>query len=194
MLNNLSETASAYSTRRTVRGSPLKQDFLNLEKRWLDLAQSFRFGEQLTDFTNEANRKASATITPFLQGQAFRSRNRSSCGKCVSYDVRGAWIEQPGRRHDPISCRKDHRIGEAWFKKSDRVAFGRAQGIWVISPPAASHRRDLPRNRRDGCQSANDSRAGCNAKTVGGSSLRARDISTEPHACGGRSAYCDVDS
>jgi hypothetical protein len=49
----------------------LEQDFLNLEKRWLDLARSFQFGEQLTDFTNEANRKASATITPFLQAQAF---------------------------------------------------------------------------------------------------------------------------
>jgi hypothetical protein len=25
----------------------------------------------MTDFTNEANRKASARITPFLQGQSF---------------------------------------------------------------------------------------------------------------------------
>ena len=49
-------------------GSTLKQDFLNLEKRWLDLA---RRGEQLTDFTREANRKASVPITPFLQGQGF---------------------------------------------------------------------------------------------------------------------------
>jgi len=48
-------------------GSRLKQDFLNLEKRWLDLARSFQLG----DFTNEANRKASERITPFLQGQAF---------------------------------------------------------------------------------------------------------------------------
>ena len=28
-------------------------------------------GEQLTDFTNEAKRRASAPITPFLQGQAY---------------------------------------------------------------------------------------------------------------------------
>ena len=53
-------------------GSRLKQDFLNLEKRWLDLSRSFQLGEQLTDFTNEANRKASERITPFLQGQARR--------------------------------------------------------------------------------------------------------------------------
>src|SRR5262249_58988749 len=52
-------------------GSRLKQDFLNLEKRWLDLSRSFQFGELPTDFTNEANRKARAPITPFLQGQAF---------------------------------------------------------------------------------------------------------------------------
>src|SRR5262249_34291870 len=52
-------------------GSRLKQDFLNLEKRWLDLSRSFELGERLTDFTNEANRKASARITPLLQAQAF---------------------------------------------------------------------------------------------------------------------------
>jgi len=28
-------------------------------------------GEQLTDFTNEAKRRTSTPITPFLQGQAF---------------------------------------------------------------------------------------------------------------------------
>src|SRR5262249_46151620 len=50
---------------------------------------------------------------------------------------RGAWIERPGRRYDPTRGRKDHRIGEAWSQNSDRVASGRDQGIWVISPPAA---------------------------------------------------------
>jgi len=38
-------------------GSTLKQDFLNLEKRWLDLARSFQLGEQLTEFTSEAKRR-----------------------------------------------------------------------------------------------------------------------------------------
>ena len=42
-----------------------------MEKRWLDLARSFQFDEQLTDFTREANRKASVPITPFLQDRAF---------------------------------------------------------------------------------------------------------------------------
>ena len=41
---------------------------------------------------------------------------------------------RPGRRHDPTRGRKDHRIGEARIKKFNRVASGRDQGIWVISP------------------------------------------------------------
>ena len=80
MLNNLSEQirnclqhAEDCACRAAAEpdGSTLKQDFLNLEKRWLDLARSFQLGEQLTEFTNEAKRNASARITPFLQDQAF---------------------------------------------------------------------------------------------------------------------------
>jgi hypothetical protein len=80
MLNNLSEKirnclqhAEECARRAAAEpdGSTLKQDFLNLEKRWLDLSRSFQLGEQLTDFTNEAKRKTSARITPLLQGQAF---------------------------------------------------------------------------------------------------------------------------
>jgi hypothetical protein len=32
-------------------GSPYRQDFLRLEKRWLELARSFEFGESLDTFT-----------------------------------------------------------------------------------------------------------------------------------------------
>src|SRR5215471_12623633 len=80
MLNTLSEHTReclqhaedcARKAAEQPNGSRLKQDFLNLEKRWLELSRSFQLGERLTDFTNEANRKASAPITPFLQGQAF---------------------------------------------------------------------------------------------------------------------------
>src|SRR5262249_9546052 len=80
MLNNLSEQTReclqhaedcARKAAEQPDGSRLKQDFLNLEKRWLDLSRGFQLGEQLTDFTNEANRNASARITPFLQAQAF---------------------------------------------------------------------------------------------------------------------------
>ena len=80
MLNNPSEQireclqhAEDYARKAAEQpdGSRLKQDFLNFEERWLDLARSFQSGEQLTGFTNEAKRRASAPITPFLQGQAF---------------------------------------------------------------------------------------------------------------------------
>ena len=82
MLNNLSEQIRkclehaedcAREAAALPNGSPVKQDYLNLEKRWFSLARSFELGEQLTDFTNEAKRRASAPITPFLQGQAFDS-------------------------------------------------------------------------------------------------------------------------
>jgi hypothetical protein len=58
----------------------LKQDFLDKERRWLMLAQSYDFTERLSDFSDEAKRKAgnlysdgqrAAPITPFLQGQAY---------------------------------------------------------------------------------------------------------------------------
>ena len=80
MLNNLSEQIReclqhaedcAREAAAQPKGSPVKQDYLNLEKRWFDLARSFELGEQPTDFTNKAKRRASAPITPFLQGQAF---------------------------------------------------------------------------------------------------------------------------
>jgi hypothetical protein len=76
MLNNLSEQIReclehaedcAREASAQPNGSPVKQDYLNLEKRWFDLARSFELGEQPTDF----KRRASAPITPFLQGQAF---------------------------------------------------------------------------------------------------------------------------
>jgi hypothetical protein len=34
-------------------GSPFRQDFLQLEKRWLELARSIEFGEQLYSFTKK---------------------------------------------------------------------------------------------------------------------------------------------
>jgi hypothetical protein len=80
MLNNLSEQIReclehaedcAREAAAQPNGSPVKQDYLNLEKRWFDLARSFELGKQPTDFTNEAKRRASAPITPLLQGQAF---------------------------------------------------------------------------------------------------------------------------
>ena len=33
-------------------GSPLREDFLKLERRWLGLARSIEFADQLEDFSN----------------------------------------------------------------------------------------------------------------------------------------------
>ncbi len=58
----------------------LKQDFLDKERRWLMLAQSYDFTQRLGDFSDDAKRKAdnlysdsqrAAPITPFLQDRAF---------------------------------------------------------------------------------------------------------------------------
>jgi|GraSoiStandDraft_30_1057271.scaffolds.fasta_scaffold458350_2 hypothetical protein len=62
-------------------GSPLKQDFLYLEKNWRSLARSYQSGEQRTDFTNEPKRQASAPTTPFLSGQAFDPETIEAMGK-----------------------------------------------------------------------------------------------------------------
>jgi hypothetical protein len=141
MLNNLSEqirkclehAEDCAHKAAAQTDQKLKQDFLDLERRWLVLVQSYEFTQRLGDFSDEAQRKADnlqsdspprRTDHTALAGSGVRSRNRSSYSKCFSYDVRGAWVEQPGRRHDPTSCRKDHRIGERRIKKSDRVAFG----------------------------------------------------------------------
>jgi hypothetical protein len=58
----VSKSASAYGTRRNARKKPLsyrtalpfRQDFLQLEKRWLELARSIEFGEQLDSFTKNS--------------------------------------------------------------------------------------------------------------------------------------------
>jgi predicted RNA-binding Zn-ribbon protein involved in translation (DUF1610 family) len=49
-------------------GSPFRQEFLQLEKRWLELAGSIEFGDQLESFTKNSakpKRLRSATMRPF---------------------------------------------------------------------------------------------------------------------------------
>jgi hypothetical protein len=36
----------------------LKQDFLDMERRWISLAHSYEFTERLSDFTGETKRRA----------------------------------------------------------------------------------------------------------------------------------------
>jgi hypothetical protein len=92
MLNKLSEQireclehAEACASKAAAQpdGSTLKQDYLHLEKTWRSLAGRFQLGEQLTDFTNETKRQASAPITPFLRGQAFDPETIEAMGKAL---------------------------------------------------------------------------------------------------------------
>jgi hypothetical protein len=59
----VSKSASATGTRRIARGKAASQtdpqtkaDFLDLERRWLLLAQSYEFTERLHDFSGETKR------------------------------------------------------------------------------------------------------------------------------------------
>ena len=66
MLKNLSEEvrecyrhAEDCARKAAAQTDPnLKADFLDLELRWQFLARSFEFSERLTDFSDEAKRRA----------------------------------------------------------------------------------------------------------------------------------------
>ena len=66
MLNNLSaEIRECYShaldcaRQAAAQNDPtLKQDFLDMKRRWLYLARSYDFTQGLTDFSNETKRQA----------------------------------------------------------------------------------------------------------------------------------------
>ena len=52
--------------------SPFKQDFLNLEQRWLELARSIEFGESLDRFTKiESSRTSSRRPIKILSARRF---------------------------------------------------------------------------------------------------------------------------
>ncbi len=92
MLNNISEQIRqcrqhaedcARKAAALPDGSVLKREFLNLEKYWLNLAESFQFGEQLTIFTKETKRRTSIRITPCLRGQAFDPETAKAIGNAL---------------------------------------------------------------------------------------------------------------
>lgn len=71
MLNNLSEQirdcyahAEECSRKAAAQTDPLlKQDFLDMEKRWLSLAKSYELSERLDEFSG-ANRQTANSATP----------------------------------------------------------------------------------------------------------------------------------
>ena len=73
VLNNLSEQirdclehAEECARRAAAQTDPaLRDDFLRLEKRWLELARSMEFAERLTDFSDEAKQNADKLPTAY---------------------------------------------------------------------------------------------------------------------------------
>jgi hypothetical protein len=80
MLNNLSEQIReclhhaeecAREAAELPNNSPFCQDFLRLEKRWLELARAIEFGESLDAFTNNIPRPKSRRPGPSMNKQAL---------------------------------------------------------------------------------------------------------------------------
>ena len=91
--------------------SPRRQDFLQLEKRWLELAGSIEFGEQLNSFTQNSakpNRLRSATMLPF----SYR------CPDC-GWDIETLVSEVISNEHDDYqsticpNCQQLHSVNSA---------------------------------------------------------------------------------
>ncbi len=92
-------------------GSPRRQDFLQLEQRWLELAGGIEFGEQLDSFTKNSakpNRLRSATMLPF----SYR------CPDC-GWDVETLVPEVASNEHDAYqstvcpNCQQLHSVNPA---------------------------------------------------------------------------------
>jgi DNA-directed RNA polymerase subunit RPC12/RpoP len=92
-------------------GSPSRRDFLQLEKRWLGLARSIEFGEQLDSFTKNSarpNPPRSATMRPF----SYR------CPDC-GWDVETLVPEVTSNEHDAYqsavcpNCQQLHSVNPA---------------------------------------------------------------------------------
>jgi hypothetical protein len=72
MLRNLSEEirecyrhAEDCARQAAAQTCPnLKQNFLDMERRWMSLARSYEFTEQLTDFSSETKRKSNKLPRP----------------------------------------------------------------------------------------------------------------------------------
>jgi hypothetical protein len=97
MLNNLSENIRNCLQHAEDCGrkaaelpnvSPLRQDFLRLEKRWLELARSFEFGESLDTFfcakaspfmvNGNPNKLCSPIFNPFRPPRRGRATEQPS--------------------------------------------------------------------------------------------------------------------
>jgi hypothetical protein len=70
-----------------------RQEYLDMEDRWLLLARSYEFGDRLVDFTNETARRRSQVIASDAQHPSIPRVTCPECGK----RMRLATIEALGK-------------------------------------------------------------------------------------------------
>jgi hypothetical protein len=58
-----------------------KQEYLDMERRWLMLARSYEFSDRLTDYNNEVERRLQGIRPPELQHPAIPGVRCPECGK-----------------------------------------------------------------------------------------------------------------
>jgi hypothetical protein len=68
-------------------------------------------------------------ITPFLRGQAFDPETVEAMGTALVTTCDALGLSDRNDAMTQLVAEKDHRIGGARIKKSDRLAFGRDQGV-----------------------------------------------------------------
>jgi hypothetical protein len=64
-----------------------KQDFLDLERRWLLLARSYELGDRFADFANEFERRLHVLIPPEPQHRALPRIRCPECGKQMRLEM-----------------------------------------------------------------------------------------------------------
>jgi hypothetical protein len=115
MLQNLTEEiaecyhcASQCRERAALADNPdTKQEYLDMERRWLNLARSYEFAERLSDFTTEARRR---TVSP-TPSSALVRKQKAAAGPGAAEDTghRAAGADRRGRPA-PVA----HFWGEVW--------------------------------------------------------------------------------
>lgn len=102
-------------------GSPLKQDFLTLEKSWRSLAQSYQLGERLMDFTKVSRRMQAQPITPFLRGQAFDPETVKAMGNALVATCQTLGVSDRDDTSIQIIAQKIIELAERGLKDSNAL-------------------------------------------------------------------------
>jgi hypothetical protein len=111
-------------------GSDLKEDFLNLEKKWWSLARSIQLTERLTDFTNETKRTAIEPIIPFLRGQAFDPETVEAMGQALVATCESLGLSDRNGAMAKLVAEKIIELAQRGIKKSTELHFVAMKDFW----------------------------------------------------------------